>query len=86
MKRLFRKLDKIIPIKTYLIWFGFYFCMTGLLPLFYKITEASDETMATINAFNTYITIPTVILMLSITSIIAWIKYEVSKQDNQLND
>lgn len=83
IKHLFRKIDKIIPVKTYLILFGFYFGMTGLFPLFYMITKASEETLASINAFNTYVTTPTFILMFSITSIIVWINYEVSKQNYQ---
>ncbi|MDZ3956283.1 hypothetical protein U0X36_26075 [Bacillus thuringiensis] len=83
MQRLFHKIDKIIPVKTYLILFGFYFGMTVLFPVFVKLAKGSDEMLVSVNTFNTYITNPIFILMFLTTNIIVWFKYEVSKQNHQ---
>ncbi|MCR8860389.1 hypothetical protein NQ113_24775 [Bacillus pseudomycoides] len=79
MKHLFHKIDKFIPIKTYLIMFSFYFCMSVLLPVLVKLAKASDEVLVSVNTFNTYITNSIFLLMILTTNLIIWFKYEVSK-------
>lgn len=83
MKRLFQKIDKFIPVKTYLIMFSFYLGMTVLFPVLVKSAKASDEALVSINTFNTYITNSIFLLMFLTTNLIVWFKYKVSKQNHQ---
>ncbi|MED1560084.1 hypothetical protein [Bacillus paramycoides] len=85
MKHLFRKIDKFIPVKTYLIMFSFYFGMTVLFPVLVKLAKASDEVLVSVNTFNTYITNSIFTLMFLTTNIIVFFKYQVSKQNHQNN-
>ncbi|PEK70477.1 hypothetical protein COL32_26955 [Bacillus pseudomycoides] len=83
MKRLFHKIDKFIPVKTYLIMFSFYFGMTVLFPVLLKLGKASEEVLVSVNTFNTYITNSIFLLMILTTNLIVWFKYEVSKKNHQ---
>ncbi|PFX43541.1 hypothetical protein COL32_14540 [Bacillus pseudomycoides] len=83
MKHIFHKIDKFIPVKTYLIMFSFYFGMTVLFPVLLKLGKTSEEVLVSVNTFNTYITNSIFLLMILTTNLIVWFKYEVSKKNHQ---
>ncbi|MED1560073.1 hypothetical protein [Bacillus paramycoides] len=79
MRELFNKINNFIPVKSYLISFGFYIFMTVFFPVFFKFGNASEETLNSIDTFNTYVTLPIFTLMILSLNIIVYIKYKTSK-------